>query len=74
VSVPTLAAHIPAATATPFPADEDPGEAEAQYGLMVWPPTADQPMAERVLYDASSERFAFPITGMRSCQSDLSWM
>lgn len=29
---------------------------------MVWPPTADQPSALRDLYEASSERFAFPMT------------
>src|SRR5919202_3216261 len=47
VSVPSAATHRLAATATPDPELEPPGERSSTYGLRVWRPRPLQPLDER---------------------------
>src|SRR5262249_1414125 len=61
VSVPMAKAARPAATAAPEPADEPQAERSSPYGLRTSPPTALQPLIERVERKlAHSDRLALP--------------
>src|SRR4051794_26162525 len=62
VSVPIATVARLAATPAPEPEDEPHGLRSSTYGLLVWPPTPDQPLVELVERKlAHSDRFALPM-------------